>query len=128
MSGDGTVAVWCVHRAGMDGCTAEVHCNYWRVAGDPDFKGKNGAVRDFVEIGIGLSRPAMIDRVSLFLPQSLTASAVEDCGPYFASVDIAQGIFNEPLTSNSRRGPQSVDLIKDGSPYCRVHWLPIPIM
>jgi hypothetical protein len=121
MSGDGSVAAWCIHRTGMDGCSAEFHCNYWRVAGDPDFKGKNGKVRDFLEIGIWLSRPALIEKVCLFLPQSLNASAVEDCGPYFARVDIAEGIFNEPLTSNSRRGPQSVELIRDGSPYCRVH-------
>jgi len=121
MSGDGSVAAWCIHRAGMDGCSAEFHANYWRVAGDPDFKGKNGNVRDFVEIGIWLSRPTLIEKVCLFLPQSLTADAVEDCGPYFARLDIAEGIFNEPLTSISRRAPQGVELNKNGNPYCRVH-------
>jgi hypothetical protein len=48
-------------------------------------------------------------------------SAIEDCAPYYAKVDIAQGIFNEPLTSNSRRGPPSVELMKDGAFFCRIH-------
>lgn len=121
MSSDGSVAVWCVHRPGAKDCTAEIHCNYWRVAGDVEFKGKNGTVRDFLELGIWLTDPALIEKVNLFLPQSVAKSAIEDCGPYFASVDIAQGIFNEPITSNSRRGPQSVELIKDGLSFCRIH-------
>ncbi|WP_445219296.1 hypothetical protein ACKWRH_03245 [Bradyrhizobium sp. Pa8] len=125
MSGDGSVAAWCVHRAGRDGCQAEFHCNYWRVAGDPDFKGKNGKVRDFVEFGIWLSDPNLIEKVNLFLPQTLANDALEDCGPHFARLDIAEGIFNEPLTCNSRRGPNSVELIKDSSPYCRVHVFPM---
>jgi hypothetical protein len=122
MSSDGSVAVWCVHRQGAAGCTAEIHCNYWRVAGDVEFKGKNGKVRDFLELGIWLSEPTLIEKVNLFLPQPLAKTAIEDCGPYFANVDIAQGIFNEPLTSNSRKGPQSVELIKnDGNSFCRIH-------
>lgn len=121
MSNDGSVAVWCVHRDGANGATAEIHCNYWRVAGDAEFKGRNGRVRDFIELGIWLSQPTLVDKVTLFLPLSLSAHAIEDCGPYFANVDLAQGIFNEPLTSASRRGPQCIEMIKDEAPYCRVH-------
>jgi hypothetical protein len=121
MSSDGSVAVWCVHRARQEGATAEVHCNYWRVAGDAEFKGRNGRVRDFLELGVWLSEPTQVAKVNIFLPFSLPLTAIEDCAPYFARVDIAQGIFNEPLTCNSRRGPQCVELIKEGTPFCRVH-------
>jgi hypothetical protein len=121
MSSDGSVAVWCVHRPGATECKAEVHCNYWRVAGDVEFKGKNGKVRDFLEIGIWLTQPLLVEKVNLFLPQPIEKSAIEDCAPYYGRVDIAQGIFNEPLTSNSRRGPPSVELMKDGTPFCRIH-------
>lgn len=121
MSSDGSVAVWCVHRGRHGEATAEVHCNYWRVAGDADFRGRNGRVRDFLELGVWLSEPTQVAKANIFLPFSLTLAAVEDCAPYFARVEIAQGIFNEPLTCNSRRGPQCVELIKEGAPFCRVH-------
>jgi hypothetical protein len=121
MSSGGSVAVWCVHKTGETGCTAEVHCNYWRVAGDAEFKGKNGKVRDFLEIGIWLTQPLRVDKVNVFLPQPVETSAIEDCAPYYSRVDIAQGVFNEVLTSNSRGGPPSVELLKDGAAYCRLH-------
>jgi hypothetical protein len=52
----------------------------------------------------------------------------EDCGPRFASPEIAQGIFNEQLTAavTGAPGPQRVDLTKaTGTPFCRVHKFPV---
>jgi hypothetical protein len=121
MSGEGSIGAWCVHKDGMQGCTAELHFNYWRLGGDPYFTGKDGNLRDFVEIGVWLTQPSKIEKVRLFLPTALEARAVMDCGHYFAVVEIAQGIFNEPLTCNVQSRPHSVNLMRGHVTYCRVH-------
>lgn len=39
-------------------------------------------------------------------------------------MEIAQGIFNEALTSNSAVAPPRVELLKNSVPFCRVHLFP----
>ncbi|BCP52693.1 hypothetical protein K32_13100 [Kaistia sp. 32K] len=124
MAVDGSMALWCVHRAGQEEARAELHFNYWRLAGDADFKKSNGAVvRDFIEVGILLFDPTRIDSVSIYVPWKLDRSDLMDCGPKFADPEIAQGIFNEYLTCNAGGppGPKYVELRKSGKPFCRVH-------
>ncbi|ACB95621.1 hypothetical protein [Beijerinckia indica] len=124
MAANGSMAVWCVHRAGSQNATAEVHFNYWRIAGDTDFSGRRGhPARDFAEIGIWLATPLLTEKVYIFIPEVLDDNTIEDCGPYFSEVSIAQGIFNEPLSciSAGPPGPPRVELQKGQAPYCRVH-------
>lgn len=119
----GSMAAWCVHRTGLDGASAEVHFNYWRIASKPrGFRGMDTR-RDFAEIGTLVSDPTKIERIQIFLPFKMGDSDLQDCGPYFAKVQIAQGIFNEVLTCNSAGppGPTRVELLKEGTLYCRVH-------
>jgi hypothetical protein len=118
--------VWCAHTAGFADATAEVHFNYWRITGDADFvRSARGKARDFAEIGILLVNPASVESVSVYLPATPDAWEIRDCGPYFEQTDIAQGIFNEMITSNIRGypGPRWVELLRDedGTPLCRVH-------
>lgn len=124
---DGSMAVWAFHRSGQTGAKAELHFNYWRIAGDPDFVGTDVKdAKDFAEIGIFLREPEKVESVFIFLPIDQQKAAISDCGPHFANVDIAQGIFNEPLTCTSAGppGPTRIELVKGTSPYCRVHKFP----
>src|SRR4051812_37253716 len=108
MATGGSMAVWSEHRNGGANASAEVHFNYWRIAGDRAFIPRGHVpVRDFVEVGVLLNRPSEVERVQIYLPGTWD---VEDCGPRFASPDIAQGIFNEQLTATvtGAPGPQRI--------------------
>jgi hypothetical protein len=123
MSADGSMAAWCVPREDAPNSTAEIHLNYWRIAGDATFVRKtNGQARDFAEVGVLLAAPATIERIHIYLPGE--AWDLEDCGPRFNDPQIAQGIFNEVLTSNvsGPPGPQRTELLRqDQTLFCRVH-------
>lgn len=128
MTLDGSMAVWAFHQPGQNGARAELHFNYWRISGDPDFVGGNVKdAKDFAEIGVLLNEPNKVESVSIFLPVEHQLADLSDCGPHFADVDIAQGIFNEPLTCTSAGppGPTRIELIKGTAPYCRVHKFPL---
>jgi hypothetical protein len=129
MTADGSMAVWSEHKAAASGATAEVHFNYWRLAGDATFvRATNGAAKDFVEVGVLLAKATEVEQVSIYLPGLPNVWTLEDCGPYFGMPEIAQGIFNEELTSNasSPPGPRRVDLLRpDQSIFCRVHIFPL---
>jgi hypothetical protein len=74
---------------------------------------------------VRLEDATQIDNVKIFLPGPPSAWIVEDCGPRFSSPDIAQGIFNEELTSNVATLPRRIELLKpDQSCFCRVHIFP----
>jgi hypothetical protein len=124
MPNSGSMAVWCEPRVPAQNATGEIHFNYWRLTRQSKFKGKPGyPPSDFAEVGVLLRQPMLVDRIQIFLPLRLARADVSDCGPYFAQVEIAQGIFNEPLTSRSvgPPGPRRVELQKDEVPFCHVH-------
>jgi hypothetical protein len=127
MATPGSMAVWCVHRAGQNGASAEVHFNYWRVTQRGWFNRPAHPSRDFAEIGALIERPDIIENVKIFLPFKLTEAELCDCGPQFKEVEIAQGIFNEALTCNSAGppGPLRVELLRNGEQFCRVHLFPV---
>ena len=123
MSTDGGMAVWAAHKPGRTGSEAEVHFNYWRIAADPNFKPTNGhPKRDFVEVGVFLRNAADVESVKIFVPGETWG--LEDCGPKFASPEIAQGIFNIQLktTVAAPPGPTYLDLLHPNDDhFCRVH-------
>jgi hypothetical protein len=123
----GSMAAWCTHRAGQNEASAEIHFNYWRVAQRGWFNRPGRPSRDFAEVGVFIHKPAQIENVKIFLPFKLTDTELQDCGPHFKKVEIAQGIFNEALTCNSAGspGPARVELLQDGKQFCRVHLFPI---
>ena len=48
-----SVGVWCVLRSGANSSTFEAHFNYWRIAGDEDFRRRaRDLVKDFIEVGV----------------------------------------------------------------------------
>lgn len=126
MAADGSMAVWSEFRDGATDAVAEVHFNYWRIIGDASFFRRiRGSIKDFIEVGVLLENAPSVEKVVIFLPGLPGTWTVEDCGPRFASPDIAHGIFNAPLTSNYAAHPDRIDLLKPGQiPFCRVHIFP----
>lgn len=119
----GSMAAWCTHRADQNGASAEIHFNYWRVTQKGWFGQLGKPSRDFAEIGVLISNPDLVESIKIFLPFKLNDQDVQDCGPLFKQVEIAQGIFNEALTCNlaGPPGPQRVELLRNGDQFCRVH-------
>ncbi|MFZ1988772.1 MAG: hypothetical protein WAW96_03275 [Alphaproteobacteria bacterium] len=120
----GSMAIWCADRPGAKPVELEAHFNYWRIAGDVGFrKSKKGATSDFIEVGILVDDPNQIDLVCIFVPLNVDGDAVSDCSARFATADIAQGIFNEVLTTTAvaTGGPRCVTLSKAAGPFCRIH-------
>jgi hypothetical protein len=126
MPADGSMAVWCEHKSNAAGAAAEVHFNYWRIAGDAAFvRSSKGTAKDFIEIGVLLSQAPHVEKVNIYLPGQPSIWRIEDCGPYFKEPYIAQAIFSERLSSNTAEGPQRVDLLRPNqSHFCRVHIFP----
>ncbi|SDD32862.1 hypothetical protein SAMN05216337_101018 [Bradyrhizobium brasilense] len=133
MTADGSMAVWGRRKAGATAVpTVEVHFNYWRIAGAKVKKTSEAkklseiAGKDFVEIGIFLRGAAEVDQFSIYLPGIGTDWRLEDCGHRFAEPEIAQGIFNLPLSSHLLGGPKRIDLVEAANDnFCRVHVFPI---
>ncbi len=125
MPNNGTIAVWCVPRAGGAGTTTEVHFNYWRIAGDKDFvRTTKNAAADFVEVGLLITDIGEVGSINLFLPMAVVGSTIEDCAVYLSQAKFAQGIFNEVLqvTAPVPGGPRSITLHgQSGAVFCRVH-------
>jgi hypothetical protein len=101
----------------------EVHFNYWHIAGDEEFARKaRSSVLDFAEVGVMLDRPEKIDRVCIFLPFRVTAEKIADCSDRLAQPELAQGIFNEVLTTTTAAAPaRYVELNGSSDVFCRSH-------
>ena len=126
MSSNKSMAVWCVPLAGKSGIAFEVHFNYWRM---PEALQKRRWFRkpqsdqgtDFAEIGIMVEDIRLVEKLSLYLPTSVSTSAIQDCGPHFANDEVVQGIFNEVITADSARpGPLRLKRSR-GRIFCRMH-------
>ncbi|CAO3355259.1 hypothetical protein [Azospirillum palustre] len=122
---NGSMAVWCSLKQAERPAEIETHINYWRVSGNGQkANAKNFSGRDFLEVGVILFSPLDVSTISIFIPFSVDEECIEDLGKYFSDPDIAQGIFNEPLSSDKHSfgGEQWVNLLKaDEALHCRVH-------
>lgn len=119
-----SIAVWCAPVAVAQDISMEVHFNYWRV-GNPgilQLSSKNKQ-HDFAEIGVMIKEPSKVDSVFVFLPFSIRRNDISDCSSYFSTPNIAQGIFNQPLSSSANARPtrRCVELRLGDSIFCRVH-------
>lgn len=126
MPNNGTMAIWCVPRAGSAATEIEAHFNYWRLAGDKAFKKRsaNAPVDDFVEIGILVDDIHQIESICLYIPAAVKRGKIEDCAPYLERAEFAQGIFNEVLqvTASAAGGPHCIVLHDQNSQvFARVH-------
>jgi len=125
MQNNGTIAIWCVPKLNSTPTDLEVHFNYWRIAGDPDFTAKTKkTVEDFVEIGLLITDIRQIEKIRVYLPTKINRGMVEDCAPYLAQSQFAQGIFNEvfKITAPVAGGTGCIELNdKPNSVFCRVH-------
>ncbi|MCA0015022.1 hypothetical protein LB561_19810 [Mesorhizobium sp. B292B1B] len=125
MTSNVSLAVWCKPKQQTATTTIEAHFNYWRIAGDANFRRSDTqSTSDFIEVGILVDDPTQIDSIRVFIPFEVERTAVTDCSTYFTTADIAQGIFNELLrgVGVANSGPRSVELLRgDNSVFARVH-------
>jgi hypothetical protein len=127
MPNNGSMAIWFRPRAGSAATEAEVHFNYWRIAGDKSFSKKRadrGAVQDFIEIGTLVTDINQIDSICVYIPAIIKRKDVKDCAPYLAEAEFAQGIFNEVLsvTASAAGGPHCIILHDENAQvFARVH-------
>jgi len=118
----GSMAIWCVADGDIANTTMETHFNFWRIAGDKDFKGRpQRPPRDFLEIGLLIKNPATIQRINVYLPVDIERQAIQDAGVQLAKTSVAQGIFNEKLQCVVTPAPERIELKNDNSLFCRVH-------
>lgn len=118
----GSMAVWCVANGDVSNTSMETHFNFWRIAGDKDFKGRpQSPPRDFLEIGVLLKNPLPVQRVCVYLPVKVERHAIQDAGVQLAHTAVAQGIFNEKLHCVTTPAPERIELTNDGALFCRVH-------
>jgi hypothetical protein len=120
----GSIAVWCEPVAHAQS-EIEAHFNYWHLTGDAQFKPSDGSkVADFVEVGVLVDDPQMVESTKIYLPLKLDRSGLADCSQHFQETSIAQGIFNEVLraAAPSNSGPQFIELSRANSQiFARVH-------
>ncbi|WP_157163652.1 hypothetical protein [Mesorhizobium australicum] len=125
MTSNVSLAVWCKPKKQTATTQIEAHFNYWRIAGDANFRRSDKeAISDFIEVGLMVDDPTQIDSIRIFIPLEVERIAVTDCSTYFTTADIAQGIFNELLrgVGAANSGPKSVELLRgDNSVFARVH-------
>lgn len=124
MTTNGSMAIWCALRHGAAAAKIEAHLNYWRIAGDANFRGQpEHPPMDFIEVGVMLAEPHSISKVCVHFPYQIEPNVIEDCGSLFHHTNIAQGIFNEVLTCtlSGPPGPESVELKRGEDLYCKVH-------
>lgn len=125
MPDNGSIAIWCVPRQGSNDTELEAHFNYWRISGDEGRRrSRGGTIQDFVEVGLMLTDVSQIESICIYIPATLQRDMIEDCSPYLATPEFAQGIFNEVLaiTSPTRGGVRCVALLdQDDNIFCRVH-------
>ncbi len=116
------MAVWCVANGDVSNSSMETHFNFWRIAGDKDFKGRpQSQPKDFLEIGLLIKNPSPVQQVNIYLPVGVEPQAIEDAGARLAQTSVAQGIFNEKLECTTTPAPERIELRKDESIFCRVH-------
>ena len=113
MSDNKSIAFWC-ERANADAeAKAEFHINLWHFS--------NKKLRDFIEIGVMPNDPSALIAIRIFVPFPVRREDIEDLGPDFASTELAQGIFNETLSSTRKPNGKSVELKVGAKTYCHVH-------
>lgn len=118
----GSMAVWCVAGGDASEASMETHFNFWRIAGDKDFKGRpQNPPRDFLEIGLLIKNPQPVQRICVYLPIKIDRRAVQDAGVQLAHTAVAQGIFNEKLHCVTTPAPERIELKNGDSLFCRVH-------
>lgn len=118
----GSMAVWCVANGDVTNTTMETHFNFWRIAGDKDFKGRPQCPpRDFLEIGLLIKNPAHIQRINVYLPVDVERQSIQDAGVQLGKTSVAQGIFNEKLQCVVTPAPVRIELKIDDNLFCRVH-------
>ncbi|TGX54787.1 hypothetical protein E5A73_04855 [Sphingomonas gei] len=67
---------------------------------------------------------AQIDRICIYFPAEVDRASIEDCAPFLAKGEFAQGIFNEVLATTAPvpGGARCVVLLdQNSSIFCRVH-------
>lgn len=64
--------------------------------------------------------PNDLDTIKIYLPIHIERQSIEDLGPCFRSVEIAQGIFNESLSSVLRPSGKCVELREEDTVFCQV--------
>jgi hypothetical protein len=118
-----SLAIWCAPRPEAGPTTIEVHFNYWHIAGNEEFSRKAKCpVSDFAEIGVMLDNPEKIDRISIILPFLVAEDSIVDCSRHLAQPELAQGIFNEVLTTTIAASPaRYVELNGNSDIFCRIH-------
>ncbi|WP_380059016.1 hypothetical protein ACFE33_15825 (plasmid) [Falsihalocynthiibacter sp. SS001] len=113
MSDNKSIAFWCERAADEAEVRTEFHVNLWHFSGTKR--------RDFIEIGVMPSDPSALSAIRIYVPFKLQREDIEDLGPEFASTELAQGIFNETLSSTKKPSGKSVELKLGTSTYCHVH-------
>ncbi|MBA8838429.1 hypothetical protein [Ochrobactrum sp. RH2CCR150] len=118
----GSMAVWCLANGDVASTNMETHFNFWRIAGDKDFKGRPQCpARDFLEIGLLIKNPASIERINIYLPVDVERKSIQDAGVQLAQTSVAQGIFNEKLQCVVTPAPARIELKNGDNLFCRVH-------
>ncbi|MGV2111674.1 hypothetical protein ACQZ46_10380 [Agrobacterium salinitolerans] len=118
----GSMAIWCVTNGDITNTTMETHFNFWRIAGDKDFRGRlQSPARDFLEIGLLIKNPAPIQHINVYLPVDVEKQSIQDAGVLLAKTSVAQGIFNEKLQCVLTPAPERIELKNGENLFCRVH-------
>lgn len=108
-----SIAFWCERTAARVEAEAEFHVNLWHFS--------NRKLSDFIEIGVMPNNPSALSAIRLYLPFPVRREDIKDLGPEFASTELAQGIFNETLSSTKKPNGKSVELKIGFDTYCHVH-------
>jgi hypothetical protein len=113
MSDRKTIAFWCERSELAPETGAEFHVNLWHFS--------NKKRSDFFEIGILVDNPAALSSIKVFVPIEIKHSQIRDLGAEFSEPNLAQGIFNEPLSPTYAGNKRSVELHGPEGIYCGVH-------
>lgn len=113
MSDKKTIAFWCEKSNDGVETTAEFHVNLWHFS--------NNTRSDFFEIGVLVDDPNVLSSIKVFVPFELGYEQIGDLGTEFLEPNLAQGIFNEPLSAAIGENKRSVELSDIGGAYCGVH-------
>lgn len=113
MSDKKTIAFWCEKSSDQVVTAAEFHVNLWHFS--------NRKRSDFFEIGVLVDDPAVLSSIKVFVHFKIDYNQISDLGSKFSEPNLAQGIFNEPLSSATAENRRSVELSDAGGTYCGVH-------
>lgn len=110
--------MWCSRAASAESTstpTLELHFNFWREIGKD---------KDYLDIGLMISQADATESACIYLPFTITHSAVADLSPMLKDASIATGIFNTHLTAaNSTGNNRSITLSESatGKFFASVH-------